>query len=116
MKSSFKKSTSLALHSKNPDKNLFKSRLYKRFTHRGAKRKLIYRPSKSDQAVYKKTNEYYWGNYLSYINKANDSMKSINGGNFVKKQSRKFWKQFNDLMKLNESKIISKLKRKLARK
>ena len=105
MKSSFKKSTSLALHSKNPDKSLFKSRLYKRFTHRGAKRKLIYRPSKADKKVYEKTNEYYWGNYLSYINKANDSMKSINGGDFVKKQSRKFWKQFNDLMKFHEARL-----------
>lgn len=105
MKSSFKKSTSLALHSKNPDKRLFKSRLFKRFTHRGAKRKLIYRPSKTDKTVYEKTNEYYWGNYLSYINKANDSMKSINGGDFVKRQSRKFWKRFNDLMKFHEARL-----------
>lgn len=105
MKSSFKKSTSLAIHSKNPDKSLFKSRLYKRFTHRGAKRKLIYRPSKEDKTVYEKTNEYYWGNYLSYINKANESMKSINGDNFVKRQSRKFWKKFNDLMKFHEARL-----------
>lgn len=105
MKSSFKKSTSLAIHSKNPDKSLFKSRLYKRFTHRGAKRKLIYRPSKADKTVYEKTNEYYWGNYLSYINKANDSMKSINGENYVKRQSRKFWKKFNDLMKFHEARL-----------
>lgn len=105
MKSSFKKSTSLAIHSKNPDKSLFKSRLYKRFTHRGAKRKLIYRPSKADKTVYEKTNEYYWGNYLSYINKANESMKSINGDDFIKRQSRKFWKKFNDLMKFHESRL-----------
>lgn len=105
MKSSFKKSTSLAKHSKNPDKSLFKSRLYKRFTHRGAKRKLIYRPSTADKTVYEKTNEYYWGNYLSYINKANESMKSINGDNFVKRQSRKFWKKFNDLMKFHEARL-----------
>ena len=105
MKSSFKKSTSLAIYSKNPDKSLFKSRLYKRFTHRGAKRKLIYRPSKADKTVYEKTNEYYWGNYLSYIDKANNSMKSINGDNSVKKQSRKFWKKFNDLMKFHEIRI-----------
>lgn len=105
MKSSFKKSTSLAIHSKNHDKSLFKSRLYKRFTHRGAKRKLIYRPSKDDKTVYEKTNEYYWGNYLSYINKANESMKSINGDNFIKRQSRKFWKKFNDLMKFHEARL-----------
>lgn len=105
MKSTFKKSTSLAIHSKNPDKSLFKSRLYKRFTHRGAKRKLIYRPSKADKTIYEKTNEYYWGNYLSYINKVNASMKSINGDNYVKRQSRRFWKKFNDLMKFHEARL-----------
>lgn len=105
MKSSFKKSTSLALYSKNPDNSLFKSRLYKRFTHRGAKRKTIFRPSKADKSVYEKSNEYYWGNYLSYINKANDSMKSINGGDFIKKQSRKFWKNFNNLMNFHEARL-----------
>ncbi|UII26480.1 hypothetical protein LVD15_24815 [Fulvivirga maritima] len=105
MKSTFKKSTSLAIHSKNPDKSLFKSRLYKRFTYKGAKRKLIYRPSKIDRTVYERTNKYYWGNYLSYIYKANDSMKSINGGEYIKRQSRRFWKQFNDLMKFHESRL-----------
>jgi hypothetical protein len=105
MKSSFKKSTSLAIHSKNPDKSLFKSKLYKRFTHRGAKRKLICRPSKTDKTVYEKTNEYYWGNYLSYINKANESMKSINGNNFIRRQSRKFWKKFHDLVKFHEARL-----------
>lgn len=105
MKSTFKKSASLANYSKNPSKSLFKSRLYKRFTHRGAKRRIIYRPSKEDKTVYEKTNEYYWGNYLSYINKANDSMKSINGDDFVKRQSRKFWKKFNDLMEFHEARL-----------
>lgn len=110
MKSSFKKSSSLALYSKNPDISLFKSRLYKRFTHRGAKRKLIYRVSKADKKVYVKSNEYYWGNYLSYINKANDSMNSINGYNFIRKQSRKFWKNYNTLMKSHEKRLEKKIK------
>lgn len=105
MKSAFKKSASLARYSKNPDKSLFKSKLYKRFTHKGAKRKLIYRPSKTDKTVYEKTNKYYWGNYLSYINKANDAMKSINGGDGIKKQSRRFWKKFNLLMKYHEARL-----------
>jgi hypothetical protein len=105
MKSTFKRSSSLAKHSKNPDKNLFKSRLYKRFTHLGANRKLIYRPSKEDKTVYEKTKEYYWGNFLSYIYKANESMKSINGDNSIKKQSRKFWNQFNKIMKFHECKL-----------
>lgn len=105
MKSSFNKSSSFAIHSKNPDRSLFKSRLYRRFTHRGAKRKLIYRPSKTDKTIYEKTNEYYWGNYLSYINKANDTMKTINGDNLIRRQSRKFWKKFNDLMKFHEARL-----------
>ena len=105
MKRSFKKSTSLAIYSKNPDKSLFKSRLYKHFTYRGAKRKLIYRLSKKNNTIYEKTNEYYWGNYLSYVNKANEIMKTINGTNFIKRQSRKFWKNFNNLMKFHESRL-----------
>lgn len=106
MKRSFKKSASLAIHSKNPDKSLFKSRLYKRFTHRGAKRKLIYRPSKTNPTKYEKTKKYYWGNYLSYIYKANDGMNHLNGGkNIIRKQSRRFWKQFNDLMSHHEKRL-----------
>lgn len=105
MKSAFKRSTSLAIYGKNPDKSLFKSRLYKRFTHRGARRKLIYRPSNSDKTVYEKTNKYYWGNYLSYIYKANESMKSINGGDHVKRQGRKFWRKFNELMKFHNARL-----------
>lgn len=105
MKSSFKKSTSLAIHSKNPDKRIFKSRLYKRFTYKGAGRKLIYRPSKFDKTKYEKTKEYYWGNYLSYIYKANDALKSINGNNCVRKQSRRFWKNFHALMNFHENRL-----------
>src|SRR5690606_21696511 len=78
MKRSFKKSTSLAIHTKNPDHSIFKSRLYKRFTFKGAGRKQIYHPSKLDPAKYEVTKKYYWGNYLSYVYKANDTMKSIN--------------------------------------
>ncbi|AOW20755.1 reverse transcriptase/maturase family protein [Urechidicola croceus] len=106
MKRSFKKSTSLAINSKNPDKNLFKSRLYKRFTHRGSKRKLIYQPSKIDPSKYEPTKKYYWGNYLSYINKSNENMRNLNGGeNIIKRQSRKFWNNFYRLMKHHEAKV-----------
>lgn len=99
---SFKKSASLASHSKNPDKRIFKGRLFKRFTHKGSNRKLIYRPSKEDKTKYVKTKEFDWGNYLSYIYKANNSMKEINGNDSIKRQSRKLWKNFNDIMKTYE--------------
>jgi hypothetical protein len=92
---SFKKSASLAKNSKNPDRRIFRSSLYKRFTHRGAKRRLIYHPSKTDKTKYERTKEFNWGNYLSYINKANDTMKVLNKSDCIKKQSRRFWRFFH---------------------
>ena len=105
MKGAFNRAVSYALYSKNPDKSLFKSRLYKRFTYKGAKRKLIYRPSKHNPEVYIKTKEYNWGNYLSYVYKADDAMKTINGNNAIKKQSGNLWGEFHRLMKLHEKKL-----------
>jgi len=96
---SFKKSASFARHSKNPDKRIFKSRLYKRFTHKGSNRKLIYRPSKDDRTKYVKTKEFNWGNYFSYIYKANNTMKDLNNNDCIKRQSRRLWKNFNNIMK-----------------
>lgn len=98
---SFKKSASLAKNSKNPDKKIFKGRLFKRFTHRGSKRKLIYRPSRQDKTKYVKTKEFNWGNYLSYIEKANNTMKDLNQNDCIKRQSRRLWKNFNNLMKVH---------------
>lgn len=95
---SFKKSASLARNSKNPDKKIFKGRLFKRFTHKGSKRKLIYRPSKEDKTKYSKTKEFNWGNYLSYVYKANHTMKELNSNDCIKKQSRRVWKNFNAIM------------------
>lgn len=95
---SFKKSASLARNSKNPDKRIFKSKLYKRFTHRGSGRKLIYRPSKEDKTKYVASKEYSWGNYLSYVYKAENEMKDINDSSYIRRQSRKLWKNFNLLM------------------
>lgn len=96
---SFKKSDSLARNSKNPDKRIFKSKLFKRFTHKGAKRKLIYRPSKNDKTKYEKSKEYNWGNYISYVAKADNTMSELNNHHSIKRQSRRLWKNFNRLMK-----------------
>ena len=105
---SFKKSASFARNSKNPDKRIFKSKLFKRFTHKGAKRKLIYRPSKIDNTKYVKSKEYNWGNYLSYVFKADNTMKEINNSDSIKRQSRKLWRNFNKLLEIyGEPKIIT---------
>ena len=61
-------STSLAKNSKNPDRRIFKSRLYKRFTHTGAKRKLIFRPSKEDPKKYIETKEYPFTRKIYLLN------------------------------------------------
>lgn len=95
---SFKKSASLAKKSKNPDKSLFKSKLYKRFTYRGSKRKIIYNPSKNNPTEYTKTKKFNWGNYISYIEKSNTVMFDIHNGDHIKKQSKKFWRNFHKLM------------------
>lgn len=109
---SFKKSASFARNSKNPDKRIFKSKLFKRFTHKGAKRKLIYRPSKLDHTKYVKSKEYNWGNYLSYVFKAETTMREINSSDSIKRQSRKLWRNFNKLLEIHgkpkvKPKIIS---------
>lgn len=105
MKGSFNRAASYASYSQNPDKSLFKTRLYKRFTYKGAKRKLIYRNSKLNPKVYQRTKEYNWGNYLSYVYKANMVMQTINGNNAIRKQSRKLWCEFHRLMKFHEIEI-----------
>lgn len=110
MKGAFNRAVSYALFSKNPDKRLFKSSLYKRFTYKGASRKLIYRPSKHNPKIYKKTKEYNWGNYLSYVYKANNSMETINGNNVIRKQTRKLWGQFHLLLKSSEEKLSKNYK------
>lgn len=108
MKRSLKKSASLAINGKNPDNSIFKSNLYKRFTHRGAKRKLIYKPEKDNPKVYKITKKYYWGNYISYINKANYSMRELNGNDSIKKQGRRFWNHFHLLLQFQVNRVNNK--------
>ncbi|WP_113653766.1 reverse transcriptase domain-containing protein [Pedobacter namyangjuensis] len=105
MKGAINRGADYAKHSKNPDNNLFKTRLYKRFTYKGAGRKVVYRPSKKDKNVYEASKTYYWGNYLSYVYKTNDTLKELNGDNSIKNQSRRFWYKFNFLLKQSELKI-----------
>jgi hypothetical protein len=63
---------------------LFKNRLYKRFTYLGSQRK-----RRHDSVP--KTD---WGNYLAYANKANYIME----GSKIKRQVRKHWRIFHKLM------------------
>ena len=91
MKRSFKRATSLAINAKSTEDKIYKSSLFKRFTYKGSKRRQIYN-SKT------KRYRYDWGNYLSYVEKANKTFYEFNEGNQIKKQSRKSWSRFNGLM------------------
>jgi len=106
MKRSVKRSASLAMNGKNPDRKIFKRRLYQRFSYLGARRKLIYRPSKDDKTKYERTLRYYWGNYLSYIYKADNLMLALNGESVIKRQSRHFWRNFNNVVKSHELRVL----------
>lgn len=103
MKRAFKRASSLAINAESTDDKIHKSALFKRFTYKGSKRRMI-RNGKT------KTFRYDWGNYLSYVEKANAAFKEFNNGEQIKKQSRKSWSRFNELMvstirKVEESKI-----------
>ena len=108
MKRSVRRSASLAINGKNPDRTIFKRRLYQRFSYLGAGRKLIYQPSKDDKSKYIPTFKYYWGNYLSYIYKADDLMLSLNKEPLIRRQSRHFWKGFNKVLKTHELRVLRK--------
>ena len=88
LKRSFKRATSLAINAKSVDDKIHKGALYKRFTYKGAKRRMIHNKNT-------KTFRYDWGNYLSYVEKANSTFSSFNNGNQIKRQSRKTWNRFN---------------------
>lgn len=99
MKRAFRRGIHFASKSTNKSHNLFESRLYDRFTFKGAKRRLIYKRDLNSESGYKKTKEQYWGNYISYLDKANRVMNPINNDNTIKKQYSKFWSKFGNEMK-----------------
>jgi hypothetical protein len=89
---------------------LFKSRLYKRFTHIGAERRRIYERDKNDKSKFVLSHKYEWGNYLSYANMASRIMDDRNGkvgtseGGIkvttgIRKQIRRHWRIFHSLMR-----------------
>lgn len=75
---------------------LFKSRLYKRYSHWGAKRKRIYVPDRLNLGKFTKTDRYNWGNFLSYAYKAEITFR--NGK--IKNQVKRHWKILDTLIKL----------------
>lgn len=81
---------------KGVPQELFQNRLYKRYSHWGAKRTRIYIRDKSNPKKFIPTERYNWGNFLSYAYKA--AMTFRNGT--IKNQVKRHWKILNQLIKL----------------
>lgn len=95
-------------------KGLFKQKLIKRFTILGGKRILKRIPDPSQPGKYLPDPEktYNWGNYFSYLMKANHVMNDLNEGNdAIKKQTRKFESNFHRLIKSKKTKLRERNKK-----
>ena len=94
-------------------KGLFKGRLIKRFTILGGKRLLKRIPDPERPGKYlpdpeKSTN---WGNYFSYLMKADAVMKDLNEGNStIKRQTRKFESNFHRLIRTSKTELKKRRK------
>jgi hypothetical protein len=95
MKRSFRRGAHFAKKAHIPSNSLFETRLYKRYTHLGSKRRLLWLPDSSSVTGYKRTTLYDWGNFISYLNKANMVMKPINKEDSISRQYRKVWGNFH---------------------
>jgi hypothetical protein len=99
----------------NTKGELFKSRLYKRFTHLGAERRRIYIRDENNKSKFKLSYKYEWGNYLSYARMASQIMDrtdgkiGLTGGGInvtigIRKQVRRHWAIFHSLINVHEEK------------
>lgn len=103
MKRSLKKCHYYAIHTKNKRAKgkIFKTRLYKRFSHLGSERRIKYTRDKNDSTKWRKTTKYDWGNYLSYTLMA----ERIIPDNKIKKQLNRHWNILNYLIKEKEKNL-----------
>lgn len=109
MKRSFKRAIRFAIHNKTKTKGkIFKSRLYKRFTHLGSKRRRIFRRSNKSNKKWIITDRYDWGNFLTYANKSANTMTN----SFVKSQIKSHWAKFSKHMNTSMKIISDSLKRR----
>lgn len=99
MKRSFRRGVHFAKAAHIPSEALFERRLYKKYTHLGAMRRLKWIPNEGASEGYKCSKEYDWGNFISYLNKADSMMNAINGDKSIAKQYRKVWNKFHKVKK-----------------
>lgn len=95
MKRSFRRGHFYTLHNKTKTKGqFFKSRLYKRFTYKGAQRRRIYKRDDNVSNLWTLSHRFDWGNYLTYAFMA----QRIIPDNKIKEQIKNHWKNFHKLM------------------
>ncbi len=75
-------------------KEIFKRRLYKKFTFRGARKYKIYKWNEKEK-IFEPSLEQNWGNFLSYAKKASNIVED----NSIKKQIKNHWKIFHNELK-----------------
>jgi reverse transcriptase-like protein len=109
MKRSFRRGIHFASKPENRNPKLFEERLYKRFSYKGAQRRMIWKPDASSDTGYSPSKEYHWGNYISYLEKANKVMKPINGDDTIRNQYSRFWPMFGKEMKQAYKEIGKKI-------
>lgn len=96
MKRAFTRSKFCTYHNRTKTKGeIFKSRLYKRFTHIGAERRRIYQRHPNKSNVFFLSHKYDWGNFITYANLAKNTIPD----NKIEGQLKKHWKNFHKLMK-----------------
>ena len=74
---------------------LFKRRIYKRFTYIGAKRMKKYKRVFGTTNKWKTSHSFNWGNFITYANLASNTIKNSN----IKGQIKKHWKNVNNEIK-----------------
>lgn len=101
MKRGFRRGAFYAKYGKNEQPRIFKNRLYKRFTHLGSERRTIYMKDPKNPDEWIPSNKYDWGNFLTYVNLA----QNVFGGDTIKHQTKNSWKIFHELMNKKELEI-----------
>lgn len=99
MKRTLNRGVHFASKPENKNNDLFEGRLFRRFSYKGAERRLIWKKDPKSDTGYSRSTEYYWGNYISYLEKANRVMYPINKEDIIKKQYSRFWPNFGKEMK-----------------
>lgn len=95
MKRSLRRAKHFSRSQFGPNKGiLFKRRLFKKFSLKGAKRHRKY-SWREDEKKFIKTDSYNWGNFLSYAYKAAKIMVN----NKIKQQTKRHWNILNKLIK-----------------